>query len=307
VYQTSVTGTVGELSRYLPLQAWLCAAGGTLSLGAGRHTLTAAAPGTFTVTDLSLTSGAVGALSGGSRAVTIRGWQPDQRQLGIGPGAASYLEVHENYNPGWTAALNGRELTPVRIDGWQQGFLVPAGAGGTITLIFRPAATYHLVLVLSLLAVAILLAVAAWSFTGRARRAAGLSADAGLTEPRGRAWLGVLGVTALVFVAGGPVALAVPVLAWLAGRPRPAGRIDPRIWLPWVAFGGMAASGLLSAARPFGGGPLGPFGGPAQACALVALAAALTPAVTIPVRRRPAARQTPADAVPATTPGEAHR
>ena len=41
----------------------------------------------------------------------------------------------------------------------------------------------------------------------------------------------------------------------------------------------MVASGLLSAVRPFGGGLLGSFGGSAQACALIALAAALTPAV----------------------------
>ena len=56
VYQTSVSGTIGELSQYLPLQVRLCTAGGTLSLGAGRHTLTAATPGTFAVTDLSLAS-----------------------------------------------------------------------------------------------------------------------------------------------------------------------------------------------------------------------------------------------------------
>ena len=303
VYQTSVTGTIGELSQYLPLQVRLCSPGGTLSFGAGRHTLTAA-PGTFAITDVSLASGEV-ARSGASRAVTIDSWQPDQRRLGIGPGAASYLEVHENDNPGWAAALNGRELTPVRIDGWQQGFIVPAGTGGTITLIFRPAATYHLALVVSLLAVVILLAITAWSFTGRARR--GRDPGSHLTGPQGPAWLGVLGVTALIFVAGGPVALAVPVLAYLAGRPRPPGKTDSRTWLPWVAFGGLVASGLLSAAQPFGAGLLGPFGAPAQACALVALAAALTPAVTISIRRRPASRHTPADATPATTAGEAHR
>ncbi|MGH3182377.1 MAG: hypothetical protein ACRDOE_10810, partial [Streptosporangiaceae bacterium] len=118
----------------------------------------------------------------------------------------------------------------------------------------------------------------------------------------GRAWLGMLGVAALVFMAGGPVALAVPVLACLAWLPpRSPGRTtarDPLAWLPWLALAGMVASGLLSAARPFGTGLLGPFGGPAQAGALVALAAALTPAVTVPVRRRPASRETPADATP---------
>jgi arabinofuranan 3-O-arabinosyltransferase len=203
--------------------------------------------------------------SGAARAVTIRSWQPDQGRLSIGRGAASYLEVHENYNPGWAAALNGQPLTPVRLDGWQQGFVVPAGASGAITLTFRPTATYHLVLVASLLAVAILLALTAWSFLAAGQGGATIMGAGGERRRQGRAWIGVVSVTALIFVAGGPVAFAVPVLAWLAGRVR----------LPVLAFGAMAASGLLAAVRPFGTGLLGPFGWPAQACALVALAAAL--------------------------------
>ena len=296
VYQTSVSGTAGELSGYLPLPVRVCSPGGTLSFGAGRHTLTAATPGTFAVTDLSLASIAPGSktatAAGASRAVTVRSWQPDQRQVSIGPGVASYLVMHGNFNPGWDAALNGHVLTPVRLDGWQQGFIVPAGPGGTITLSFRPAAAYHLALAVSLVAAAILLAVAAWSFIGRPRRGEGRDPDSGqagreawspleVASGGRRAWLGVLGVTALIFVAGGLVALAVPVLAYLAWRlSRAPRRTSPGTWLPWVAFGGMVASGLLSAVRPFGGGLLGSFGGPAQACALIALAAALTPAVT---------------------------
>ncbi len=60
----------------------------------------------------------------------------------------------------------------MRLDGWQQAFIVPAGAGGTITMTFQPTATYHLALVVSILAVALLLAIAAWSFTPARRRAA---------------------------------------------------------------------------------------------------------------------------------------
>jgi arabinofuranan 3-O-arabinosyltransferase len=317
-YRTAVSGTVGELSGYLPLPVRVCAPGGTLSLGAGRHTLTAAAPGTFAVTDLSLATTAPGPqaaiASGASRAVTIGSWQPDQRRVSIGPGAASYLVMHGNFNTGWGAVLNGHALKPVRLDGWQQGFIVPAGTGGTITLSFRPAATYHLALVVSLAAAAILLAIAAWSFTRRRRREdeAGPGSDqgsgqagreawspspaaAGEGDPR-RAWLGVLGVTALIFVVGGPAALAVPVLAYLAWRlSRASGRTSPGTWLPWVAFAGMAASGLLSAVRPFGSSLFGSFSGPAQACALVALAAALTPAVTLPAWSRPTTTEGEAD------------
>jgi hypothetical protein len=92
----------------------------------------------------------------------------------------------------------------------------------------------------------------------------------------------VLGVTALIFVVGGPVALAVPVLAYLTWRlSRASGRPGPGTWLPWVAFAGMVASGLLSAGRPFGSSLFGSFGGPAQACALVALAAVPTPALNV--------------------------
>jgi arabinofuranan 3-O-arabinosyltransferase len=314
-YRTAVSGTVGELSGYLPLPVRVCSPGGTLSLGAGRHSLTAAAPGTFAVTDLSLATIAAGpqavtasgAGPAASRAVIVRGWEPDQRQVGIGPGAASYLEMHGNFNSGWSATLNGQQLTPVRLDGWQQGFVVPAGPGGTVTLSFRAAATYHLLLAVSLAAAAILLAIAAWSFTRRRRRGDGAGPGSGQASgqvsgqvsgqagreawapssvaagsgPR-RAWLGVLGVTALIFVVGGPVALAVPVLAYLTWRlSRASGRPGPGTWLPWVAFAGMVASGLLSAGRPFGSSLFGSFGGPAQACALVALAAVLTPAVNV--------------------------
>ncbi len=97
---------------------------------------------------------------------------------------------------------------------------------------------------------------------------------AGYASQRAR-WLGAAAVLVLIFVAGGPVALVVPALAYLAWR-RPH-------WLSAVALAGMGVSGLLvaMAAQPTGGG-LGAFGAPAQACALVGLAAALMPALTSP-------------------------
>jgi arabinofuranan 3-O-arabinosyltransferase len=338
-YQTSVSGTLGELTQYLPLRVRLCTAGGTLPLGAGRHTLTVAPLGAFAVTDLSLTNvasaGTAPAASAGvSRAVSIRGWQPDQRRLSVGPGPASYLEVHEDYDSGWAATLNGRTLTPVRLDGWQQGFVLPAGAGGAVTLTFRPAGSYHVFLVLSLLALVVLLAITVWSFTGRRRRRepgrAGPSGTwpappgtwpgqsgtwptpsgaGGAVPARGGFWLGLLGATALIFVAGGLVALAVPVLAclsWLLSRWGSRARwLGPSAGvLPLLAFAGMTVSGLLSAARPAGTGLLGPFGGPAQVCALIALAAALTPAA-LPRRRDEAA--TPASQEPGPGPAPRRR
>ena len=293
-YPTAVSGTLGELTGFRPLRVRLCAPGGTVTLGTGRHTLTAAAPGAFAVTDLSLTgpAGPAGPEAGGAaqagatasaaaRTVTAGRWQPDQRQLTIGPGPASYLEVHENYNAGWAATLNGHQLRAVYLDGWQQGFVVPAGAGGTITLSFRPAGSYHLALVVSLLALAVLLGLVAWSLVfryGRAHRFAGVPSG---PAPTRYAALGSLGVIALTFVAGGPVALAAVVVVALAWR-------WPR-WLPGLAFSGMATAGLATAAaaQPAAAGLFGAFGAPAQACALVALAAALAPARARQRQERP--------------------
>ena len=74
----------------------------------------------------------------------------------------------------------------------------------------------------------------------------------------------------VIGLAGGPAAVAVPVLACL-------GWWQPR-WLPPVAFGAMLIAGVAAASA----GSLtalgsGSFGSLAQACALVALTAALMP------------------------------
>ena len=254
-YRTAVSGTVGELSGYLPLPVLVCSPDGTLSLGAGRHTLTAAAPGTFAVTDLSLASVAPGAqaatASSAGRAVTVHSWQPDQRQVSIGPGAASYLEMHGNVNSGWSATLNGQQLTPVRLDGWQQGFVVPAGPGGTVTLSFRAAATYHLVLAVSLAAAAILLAIAAWSFTRRRRRGDGAGVRSGLWSGlRSGLWSGGAGSLGAVIGRGrqrSPARLAGRARCHRAdlrgGRPGGAGR-------PGTRLPDLAAVACIRAARP---------------------------------------------------------
>jgi arabinofuranan 3-O-arabinosyltransferase len=54
------------------------------------------------------------------------------------------LRVPESANPGWTAELDGASLEPLRIDGWQQGWIVPAGDGGTVVLAYAPTSTQQL-------------------------------------------------------------------------------------------------------------------------------------------------------------------
>ena len=139
------------------------------------------------------------------------------------------------------------------------------------------------------------------------------SVESGIHRVASRNWPGILAVAVLIFVAGGPLALAVAALACgvcLAWPPphapndpttandpttvsdptapnHSAATQDPATRLALLAAGAMVASGLLSAIRPFGRGLFGPFGWPAQACALVALAAALLPVMAVKIRRAP--------------------
>ncbi|MFC4784666.1 alpha-(1-_3)-arabinofuranosyltransferase domain-containing protein [Nocardioides sp. MAHUQ-72] len=60
--------------------------------------------------------------------------------------SASLLTVPQNVNDGWVATWQGQELTPQRVDGWKQGWRLPAGAAGDVQLTFRPAGTFSLLL-----------------------------------------------------------------------------------------------------------------------------------------------------------------
>jgi arabinofuranan 3-O-arabinosyltransferase len=297
-YQTSVSGNVGDLLQLRPVQLHLCAPGGALSLPGGRHRLVVGSAGIFSLTNMALSSpgargaqGARGSLSpartaaAAPRSVGVLSWQPDSRAVRIGPGAATYVEVHENFNDGWVATLNGKRLTPAVLDGWQQAFIVPAGAGGVITLSYAPALVYHA----GLIASAVLLAGMVLLAARRRRTGAPAAAPGGTGRPRSAAaariapWLALAALAVVMIVTGGAAVIVVPVLVivW-------ALRTD---WLPRIAALAMAAAGVIAAAtsQPDALGS-GAFSRAAQACALLALAAALMPS-----RRpsaQPAARET---------------
>lgn len=67
--------------------------------------------------------------------------------------------VSENLNAGWRADLHGSALPVQRVDGWKQGWLVPAGAGGLVSMTYAPDRLYRAALVagaVAALAVALL-------------------------------------------------------------------------------------------------------------------------------------------------------
>ncbi|MGV9499728.1 alpha-(1-_3)-arabinofuranosyltransferase domain-containing protein [Streptomyces sp. NPDC003642] len=289
LYQSSVKGTVRDLVERRGVQVTLCQEGRgdtEVRLAAGEHRLEGGDAGPLALTDVTLTRGTVPEAAAAGRELRVRDWLGDRREVTVGSGAAAYLTTYENFNDGWRATLDGKELTPVRLDGWQQGWRIPAGAGGAVKLSYEPATTYDIGLIGSGVGIAALLGLAVW----RRREP---SADAPQpAPPLPGLWLGAVALTLAGVVIAGWLALLVPVLALLAARRH-------AVLVP-IAFAALAAAGIAAAfgaGEPVGAGT-GAFGHLAQLLALIGLFAGL---VSLREQPRPEAPTRP---LPRTDPGE---
>ncbi len=277
--------TVGALLAVKPLSLTVCGRGPyrpgsaepfgkpitSVTLNAGVHELVTSPSGMpFNVSSLTLKEVGTPSVGPSVRQARVLNWGQVKRQVAITSGPTTYLEVHQNFSTGWTATLNGMTLTPIRLDGWQQGYLVPAGRGGTVQMTFGPERTYLWGLAAGVLGVIVLLLIA-FGVIGR-RRGVGLEESLPWNTQL-PLWLSIGLVAGVVFVIGGPLVLVVPVLVFIGSR-------RPRT-LPWVAFAGMTAAGIVAALTPGSGAlsRLGAFSAPAQVCALIALAAVFVPIV----------------------------
>lgn len=143
---TQVTGTLRDVLTGTALALKSC--GPDVTLRQGANHVTVSPTDAFAASSVWLTSRQRQRAGAVERSTQVGSWGATRRTVSVGPGDAAVLRVPENPNPGWRATLGGRALTPVRVDGWQQGYLVPPGAGGLVTLEFLPDATYRTALVL---------------------------------------------------------------------------------------------------------------------------------------------------------------
>ncbi|MFI1409249.1 alpha-(1-_3)-arabinofuranosyltransferase family protein [Streptomyces sp. NPDC020707] len=266
LYETSAKGTVGDLVARRPVELTLCQDGradGDLSLDSGAHRVEAGDAGPLAVTDVTLTRGTVTTPAAQSRELGIRDWLGDRREVTVGSGAASYLTTYENFNDGWKATLNGRELDPVRLDGWQQGWRIPAGEGGTVKLSYGPSTVYEAGLIGGGVGVLVLAGLALFR-----RRSPNPDAPSPVPPPPGLI-LGTVALTLVGIVIAGFLALLVPVLALLARR-----RHEVLVPLAFLALAGAGIAAATGAGEPVGEGA-GAFGHTAQLLALTGLFAGL--------------------------------
>ncbi|WP_086565752.1 alpha-(1-_3)-arabinofuranosyltransferase [Streptomyces africanus] len=266
LYRTSAKGTVRDLVERRPVEVTLCQRDrkdAEVELASGDHRLEGGDAGPLALTDVTLTRGTVPEAAAAGRELRVRDWLGDRREVTVGSGAASYLTTYENFNDGWKATLNGKELTPLRLDGWQQGWRIPAGAGGTVKLSYEPATTYDAGLIGSGAGIAVLLGLALW------RRRAPNPDALQPAPPLPGLWLGTVALTLVGAVIAGWLALLVPALALLAAR-----RHTLLVPIAFVALAAAGVAAAFGAGEPVGAGD-GAFGRTAQLLALIGLFAGL--------------------------------
>ena len=199
-HRTRVVGTLGEVIDGLPMRWRSC--DGPVTLAAGEKHLTVEANDLFTPTQTVLRSLPRTAESPAHGPAVLRtGPVSDTAQLTIAPGPAGVALFGQNVNPGWRASLGGRSLRPVTLDGWLQGFEVPAGRGGRVMIDFPPGTTYRAALVAGAAGIAALVLLLLLELV-RPRPVEPIGVT-GWSRRRVRALLGV-GVVALGLL-GGPV------------------------------------------------------------------------------------------------------
>ncbi|MEO6793427.1 MAG: hypothetical protein ABI253_16110, partial [Mycobacterium sp.] len=123
-------------------------------------------PGSAFVVDGATLSGPLAAQDAVGSAATpavIGTWGAARREVTVPAAAAArVLAVPESINRGWVARTpDGGRLVPVAVNGWQQGWVLPAGTDGTVTLTFGPNQMYRLGMAGGL-ALLPLLALLAW-------------------------------------------------------------------------------------------------------------------------------------------------
>ncbi|MGA6203398.1 alpha-(1-_3)-arabinofuranosyltransferase [Nocardia testacea] len=233
---TGITATVGELRAGDPVPAQVCP-----DAPQDAAAFPATTPGV--VQPVSLPAGDVDVLVAPTELFFVDRLRLVNTQPAV-PAPSSgtrLLTLPLSTNTGWTAhTADGRELQPIVVGGWQQGWLLPADATGPVTVSFPIDSWYRLALFLGLLLLIPLIALA----VPRGPRTAPVAPAPRVWSPRIPAALGLIAAATLIAGITGTV-LTVAGLA--------AVRFVPR--LPRRALAAIAGAGTAVSAAALSTGP----------------------------------------------------
>ncbi len=209
--RTSVTASAHELFEGAVVPAMLCEVE-TVALRSGDNILSATASDAFTPTSVVMHQGQLPLGSGGP----VEGSSDGIGTQRLDPGPGQVVVVgHENANPGWVAQQGGKELAPITVDGWRQGWRT-SGTPEEVTAEFAPGATYRWSLAIGALAVLVLLSLVLLVFRRRPGAGVGPAPERSV-HPLGLV-LGPLVGAVLAGPVGAAVALVVGGGVWLLSR-----------------------------------------------------------------------------------------
>ncbi|WGX94602.1 alpha-(1-_3)-arabinofuranosyltransferase family protein [Nocardioides sp. L-11A] len=236
VVETRVEGLMGDVVAAGQLALEPCDGTGPLTLSAGSHRVELRSTEQFQPVGLTLDSVGGGAAPerGPSRSRTVRLLSADDTRvrLDVGPGEDAVLSSPHNVNLGWVATVDGRELERITVDGWAQGWVLPADESGKVELVYAPQRGYLVVLIagLGVLGTVLLtaLGILGTGAVRRIRRRGEVQAERVTpsgTEPgsagppsRRRTVLSAVVAGVVAGLVGGPVVAAAGVLGALLAR-----------------------------------------------------------------------------------------
>ncbi|HUH70587.1 MAG TPA: alpha-(1-_3)-arabinofuranosyltransferase [Mycobacterium sp.] len=281
---TSIRTTVGALLDDEPVLALPCERE-PIALPAGQQELLINPGAAFVVDGAQLSAPGVAELPSSPSASPVPAvtgmWGPDRRELQAPASATSrVLVIPESISRGWVARTStGARLTPVAVNGWQQGWVVPAGNPGIITLTFVSNSLYRAGLAVGLALLPILAMLALW----RTRRGRADDAPAQPWTPGAWVAVAVLAAGAVIAGAAGVVVTGAALGLRYALRHRHSDGITV----------GLSAGGLILAGAALSRHPWRSVGGYAghsanvQLLALISLAVLAASAVTMRAQHRP--------------------
>lgn len=229
VGQTRVSSTLERLWRGDIIPAQLCP-DGRLTISEGVHTLDVVSSDEFRPVIFALTPDGATPRVSRLEQPTASEWTATRRVVSLPPATTPRIfDLAENYNEGWRATIGDITLEAVRLEGWRQGFVVPAGTEGALVLEYGPDRVYRGGLLVGLLSALVVLGVALRPPSLRVRPAV-----ASRSLPRMTAAV----VGAAVLLTLGPWGLLFSVIAALIIRRRS---------LAVIAFAGVSLSAGLAA------------------------------------------------------------
>lgn len=204
----SLSATVQQLGSGEPIRATACGSD-RITLPAGEQELMVNPGDAFSVTGVSLT--AVPTPRAAPTPVSVQEWEAIDRSVTVGSSAEErVLIVPESENVGRQAHADGRELTPIVVGGWQQGWIIPAGYAGTIDLTFPLDRPYRWSIGVGLALVVLLFAMT----LGPRRTTTPVSLP--VSRPLRATLVGPLFLGAAVFLLTGPIGFAIAAAVVIA-------------------------------------------------------------------------------------------